>query len=254
MEPNGYFDAFFMELNELKILLESPEQLKIVIEKLRLDANQPEEIKGFIFLYDALNGDVIKIKEYITNTETSIKNALHKKNKTFSILNYAAGIIVMLGIASFLYFNFKQNKAISSAKAISKNLFVDPGIPIYMSQDTKINWGELMFAIKNESHDKAIRIWQKIEKSAQKNDTVLYYGGIVFRNNNQHKKAIHYFKENLKKESVYNENSLYFLAIYAWERGNKTHAEKSFLKLKNANNLDIRQAAILHIKEFNKFK
>jgi hypothetical protein len=50
---------------KLKDLLNHPGQLKVEVEKLRSDANQSEEIKGFIALYDVLDGDSLKIKNYL---------------------------------------------------------------------------------------------------------------------------------------------------------------------------------------------
>jgi len=246
------FDTFFMELNQLKDLLNHPDQLKVEVEKLRSEVNQSEEIKGFIALYDSLDGDSLKIKNYLKETESSIKNVIPKNIKSFSILKYAATFLILFGLASLFYLNLRNSNKIIDQKEVSKNLFKDPGIPIYMSEETKINWAELMFSIENESSEKAIQVWQKIEKVAPKNDTVLYYGGIVHRNNLMQKLALHFFMENLKIESVFHEQSLYFIAINDWETGNVSEAKRKLLKLKNAENLDVRQAVRVNLKEIEK--
>lgn len=251
MASNEPFDSFFMELNELKILLHHPDQLKIEVEKLRSDNTQSDEIKGFIALYDAFEEDTSKIKDYLEQTEYSIKNVIPKKRKSISILKYAAVFAVLVGITTFIYSNSRKNIKISEQKIVSKNLYKDPGIPIYMSEETKINWGELMFAIENESSQKAVQVWQKIEKVAPKNDTVLYYGGIVHRNNLMQITALRYFKKNLKTESVFHEQSLYFIAINDWENGKISDAKSKLSKLKNAENLDVRQAVHLNLKELD---
>ncbi|MBM3186579.1 MAG: hypothetical protein FJZ67_09775 [Bacteroidetes bacterium] len=252
MASNEPFDSFIMELNELKNLLNYPDQLKIEVEKLRSDNTQSEEIKGFISLYDSFDGDTLKILNYLKETESSIKNVIPKKRKSISILKYAAVFAVIVGITIFIYTTSRKNNKISEQKIISKNLYKDPGIPIYMSEETKINWGELMFAIENESPQKAVQVWQKIENVAPKNDTVLYYGGIVHRNNLMKNKALRYFKENLKTESIFHEQSLYFIAINEWEIGKVSRAKRNLLKLKNAENLDIRQAVRFNLKELEK--
>lgn len=251
MASNEPIDTFFMVLNELKLLLEYPNQLKIEVGKLRSDATQPEEIKGFIALYDSFNGDTIRIKQYLNETESFIKERIPSGKKSFSILKYAAVFFMFIGITMFFYLNFRNRTKITEQKVVSKNLFRDPGIPIYMSVETKINWGELMFALENESSQKAIRVWKKIHKTSAENDTVLYYGGIVYRKALQPEKAIYYFKSNLKTQSNFNEQSLYFLAVYEWEKGHKTKAKKILLKLKNATNLDIRQAVRVNLRELN---
>ena len=246
------FDTFFMELNQLKNLLNHPDQLKVEVEKLRSEVTQSEEIKGFIALYDSLDGDSLKIKNYLKETESSIKNVIPKKRKSISILKYAAVFLVLVGITTFIYTTSRKNNKISEQKIVSKNLYKDPGIPIYMSEETKINWAELMFAIENESSQKAVQVWKNIEKVAPKNDTVLYYGGIVHRNNLMQKLALRYFKENLKTESVFHEQSLYFIAIIDWETGKLSEAKRKLLKLKNAENLDVRQAVRVNLKEIEK--
>lgn len=246
------FDSFFMELNKLKILLHHPDQLKIEVEKLRSDNTQSEEIKGFIALYDAFEGDTSKIKDYLDQTEFSIKNVNPKKRNSISILKYAAVFAVIVGITTFIFITSRKNNKISEQKIVSKNLYKDPGIPIYMSEETKINWGELMFAIENETSQKAVQVWQKIEKVAPKNDTVLYYGGIVHRNNLMQNTAMRCFKDNLKIESVFHEQSLYFIAINDWEMGKVSEAKRKLLKLKNAENLDVRQAVRVNLKEIEK--
>ncbi len=238
-----------MELNQLKDLLNHPNQLKVEVEKLRFDSTQSEEIKGFIALYDVLDGDSLKIKNYLKETESSIKNIIPKNIKLFSIFKYAATFLILIGIASLFYLNFLSSNKIIEHKKMSKNLFKDPGIPIFMSEETKINWAELMFAIENESSKKALQVWGEIEKDAPKNDTVLYYGGIVHRNNLQMNKALLYFKANLKTESVFHDQSLYFIAINDWEMGNTSEAKSKLSKLKNSTNLDVRQAVRLNLKE-----
>ncbi len=252
MASNEPFDTFFMELNQLKDLLNHPDQLKIVVEKLRSDKTQSEEIKGFIALYDVLDGDSLKIKNYLKETEFSIKNVIPKNIKSFSILKYAATFLILFGITSLFYLNFRNSNKIIEQKEVITNLFKDPGIPIYMSEETKINWAELMFAIEQESSEKAIQVWKKIENDAPKNDTVLYYGGIVHRNNLKMNKALRYFKANLKTESVFHDQSLYYIAINDWEMGKISEAKSKLSKLKNAENLDIRQAVRVNLKEIEK--
>lgn len=241
-----------MKLGELKQLLDYPDQLKIELEKLSSDNTQSEEINGFIALYIAFEGDTSKIKDYLEQTAFSIKNTIPKKKKSISILKYAAVFAVIVGIITFIYTTSRKNNKIGEQKIVSKNLFKEPGIPIYMSEETKINWGELMFAIENESSQKAVQVWQKIEKVAQKNDTVLYYGGIVHRNNLMKELALKYFKKNLKTESVFHDESTYFIAIHEWEKGNIAKAKALLIKIQNCKNQDLKQFVVLNLKELSK--
>jgi hypothetical protein len=240
------FDTFYMELNDLKLLLQNPEHLKNVIKKLRLDTTQSEEIKGFISLYDHFHGNTSEIEKYLSETEKLFKSTSTSGKKYFVLLKYAAVFLIIFGIGSLLYFIYTGSN--SKEKLEIAGLYKDPGIPIYMSEETKINWAELMFAIEEKTTQEAEKVWLKIEKSAAKNDTTLYYGGIVYRNLKDSKKANYYFQLNLKTESVFHDQSHYFIAIYTWENGQLKKARKLLMELINAENLDIREAVRKHLK------
>ena len=246
MAPNEPFDTFFMELNDFKILLQHPEQLKSVIEKLRLDATQSEEIKGFISLYDHFHGNTLEIEKYLSGTEKLFESPPSTSvKKNFNFQKYAAFFLIIFGIGSLIYFNYSNSKDNFEITG----LYEDPGIPIYMSEETKINWAELMFAIEEKTPQEAEKVWLNIEKSNAKNDTTIYYGGIVYRNLKNSQKANYYFQLNLKTESVFHEQSHYFLAIHEWKKGHLLKAKKELLKLKNAQNTDIREAVQKHLLE-----
>jgi hypothetical protein len=233
-----------MELNDLKILLQNPEQLKNVIEKLRLDQTQSEQNKGFIALYDHFNGNSTELIKYIEDSERVITSPLNYQNVSFRYIKYAVVFLILTGIGSLIYFNYPK----SNNKIVITDLYTDPGIPIYMSHETRINWAELMFAIQEKTPLQAKEIWIKIQKKAPQNDTTIYYGGIVYKNLNDSKKANYYFHKNLKRESVFHDQSRYFIAIAAWEHGRLTEAKKLLKELIYAENLDIREAVRKHLK------
>jgi tetratricopeptide (TPR) repeat protein len=234
-----------MELKDLKALLEHPNQLQLELEKLRSDAHLSEEIKGFIVLYDSFEGDCEAIKNYLSTTEKQIIAPSQPKTVPFSILKYAAGFALLIGLGGFLYYYSTKNPAtnLSSKNSKKKDVFTEPGIPIYMGENPKIEWGSLMFAIEEESPDKAIVEWQKIRKITPENDTVLYFGGIVYLNDNQIQKAEKFFKQNRQIKSSYNERSLYFLAMIDWKRRKREEAKKKFQQLTSSTDLELKKAA-----------
>jgi hypothetical protein len=65
-------------------------------------------------------------------------------------------------------------------------------------------------------------------------------------------KALRYFKANLKTESVFHDQSLYFIAINDWEMGKISEAKSKLSKLKNSTNIDVRQAVRVNLKEIEK--
>jgi tetratricopeptide (TPR) repeat protein len=242
-----------MEIKDLKKLLDNPAQLQVEIEILRTNANVSEEINGFIVLYDSFEGDCEAIKNYLSTTEKQILAPSQPKIIPFSILKYAAGFALLIGLGGFLYYYSTTNTAtnLSSKNAKKKDVFTEPGIPIYMGENPKIEWGSLMFAIEEESTEKAINEWQKIRKIAPENDSVLYFGGLVYFNANQIQKAEKYFKQNRLIQSTYNDRSLYFIAMIDWKRNKREDAKKKFQQLTSSTDLELKKAAKNRIEEID---
>ena len=240
-----------MEIKDLKKLLDNPAQLQVEIEILRTNANVSEEINGFIVLYDSFEGDCKAIKKYLSSTETQILAPLQAKSTAFSFLKYAAGIAFLIALGGYFYFYSTPKNNLTSKTADKKELFVEPGIPIYMGETSKIAWEKLMFAIKKESTSKAISEWQKIQKIAPENDTVLYFGGLVYFNANQIQKAEKYFKQNRLIQSTYNDRSLYFIAMIDWKRNKREVAKKKFQQLTSSTDLELKKAAKNRVEEID---
>ena len=238
-----------MDLKEIIALLDHPDKLKLKVEDLRSKTALPEEVKGFIQLYDSLNGDCNAVKNYLKNTKHEVLSPI--KIKSFSILQYAAIFVLLLAVGGFvLYYSSSKNlKQPRSLNATIKQPFVEPGIPIFMGNKQSIDWAPLMYAIKKESTAKAISEWQKIEKIAPENDTVIYFGGVVYFNANQEQKAEKYFKLNRQFQSTYNDRSLYFLAMMDWKRNKFEAARKKFRQLTTSSDLELKKAVKIHLKD-----
>ena len=249
MAPNDSTNCFRMEIKELKKLLDNPTQLQVEIEILRSNTNVSEESKGFIVLYDSFEGDCKAIKKYLSSTETQILAPLQAKSTSFLFLKYAAGIAFLIGLGGYFYYYSTPANNLTSKTANKKELFVEPGIPIFMGENPKIEWGNLMFAIEKENTEKAIAEWQKIQKLAPENDTVLYFGGLVFFNANQIQKAEKYFKQNRQIQSTYNERSLYFIAMIDWKRNKREDAKKKLLQLTSTSDEALKKAVKIHLKD-----
>jgi tetratricopeptide (TPR) repeat protein len=245
------FDRSSMELKELKILLNNPQKLKIVVEELRLKPNLKEEVKGFIVLYDAFHGDCNRILVYLEETNSRFK--IKQPRFSNSYLKFAAGFLLIIGIGSLFYLNKTETQKIKRLEISKSDVFIEPGIPTFLDENKTLAWENLMFAIKKESSKKAIQEWKKIEKVAPDNDTVLYFGGIVYSNDNQFDKAIQYFDKNLTKNSTYNDRAAYFIAICFWKKKQIKKAKEIFITLENSKDLNIQSAVREHLKlrEFN---
>ncbi|MBU3659841.1 MAG: hypothetical protein FGM14_08235 [Flavobacteriales bacterium] len=231
-----------MDVKDLKQLMNRPDAFHSKIAELKSHPNLSEELKGFLFLYDTYNGDITALKSYFSETKQLILGE-SKQKSSYTYLKYAAVIILLVGIGSiFLFMNHaKQPHSLA--------VFKEPGIPILMGGHPKIEWGSLMFAIEEESSEKAIIEWKKIQKIAPENDSVNYFGGVVYFNANQFSKAEIYFKQNLKVESTYNDRSLYFLAIIDWKRNKRAEAKKKLLQLTSTSDLELKKAVKIHLED-----
>ena len=159
---------------------------------------------------------------------------------------------MLIGIGSLIYY-FSETSTSKNLNANNEitNVFIEPGIPIFMGEKPKIEWGNLMFAIEEESTEKAITEWKKIQRFAPENDSINYFGGLVYFNANQLKTAEKYFKQNLKVQSTYNDRSLYFLAILDWKRNKKAEAKKKLLQLTSTSDLELKKAVKINLKDID---
>jgi hypothetical protein len=240
-----------MDVKDLKKLLNNPTQLQVEIEKLRLNATISEEVKGFIILYDSYEGNCEAIYNYLKATQSQILAPLQVNLFPFYLLKCAAVIAFIIGLGGFLCYYSTLTPATnkSSINSEKKEFFTEPGLPIYMGEATTIEWGKLMFAMKKESPSIAIIEWQKLYHLNPDNDTVIYFGGIIFFNANQLKKAAFFLKQNKQKQSVFNDRSLYYLALIDLKRNSLNEANKKFHQLSSTKDLELKKAVNLHLQE-----
>ena len=87
------------ELKKLIELLDFPDQLKLIIEKSRGYKDLDESIRGFIAMYDALDGDCDKMKNQMEANKNDILKSLIKPKKsifTQKFIRYAAIFVVII--------------------------------------------------------------------------------------------------------------------------------------------------------------
>ena len=139
------------ELNQLIALLDNPSTLKQKIVSLKSSNNLSESTEGFISLYDLYDGDVIKIKTYIRDSESIILKPIRKQNYFSKYLKYAALLILLIGVSGgiFLFSTKLKNQSLLA------NQFNEPGLSNYMSTDTENNWVDIMFDFKTKNYIKA---------------------------------------------------------------------------------------------------
>lgn len=239
-----HFIQFVMEIRELILLLEAPEKLHSVVNEMRLRSDLSEEEKGFLMLYEECGGDTEKMLSYLRGTKEHI---LREQTSSLRFKWYWAAAVFILVLASGVFFlvNRKKTDSPEEAQASRSEIFKEPGVPIFMGEENKINWAPLMFAIDKETPNRALEEWKKIEKLNPDNDTLIYFGGIVFQELENFSKAKILFKKNMNSTSIFADRSAYFLFQLAKNEGNMADVKKLMERLKNTQDLDLRPFVLL---------
>jgi hypothetical protein len=241
-----------MSLKKLINLLERPHELKLMISSMRLRPNLSEEEQGFLRLYDKFNGDVVLIKSYLNETKKQVLGITERK--TEKQLLYRAAAIMILLLSTGLFFFLNQPRIFNSFKknpieVTGPDFFKEPGIPIYMSQETSIDWAPLMFTLDKNQPEAALAEWRKVYKIAPKNDTVIYFGGIVFMRMDYVDSAHNLFQKNTKMKSVFSDRAHYYLAEIAKSQGNKAAFIRKMKMLKYTEDQDLKPFVMRELKE-----
>jgi hypothetical protein len=228
------------ELNQLIDLLDNPSALKHKIELTKLSKNLTEETEGFLVLYDLNNGDCTKIKKYLKDTKSKTLFPLTKKNQFTTCLKYAAFFIVLLGAGIFLFLREEKVASLSYH-------FEEPGLTNYMSAEKLTNWEDIMFEYKTKNY---LGANEKIEKALilfPKNDTLIYFSGIVNYDLNKLVLAKEKLDEIAVSSSVFKDRANYYLGRIAFQKGDNIAAKNIFKSLLNSNDLDVKNASFEHI-------
>jgi tetratricopeptide (TPR) repeat protein len=231
------------ELNQLIELLDNPFALKQKIEILRLSSNLMEETEGFIRLYDVNKEDCSKIKEYLIETKSKIVSPLKNKNRFSTYLKYAA--VFALILATIAFFNNRQENVMSLS-----HQFEEPGLINYMSASKTSNFEDIMYDFKTKNYLKAEEEIEKILFKEPKNDTLIYFLGVIEFKLNKFKEAkIQLQKIQKLNTSIYIDRSIYYLGIIEYKKRHFTEANNIFKSLYNSNDLDVKNASFEHINE-----
>ncbi len=231
------------ELNQLIELLDNPIALKQKIEFLKSSTNLSEETEGIIIIYDSFNGDIEKIKNYLKESKTKTVKPLKNKNRFSTYLKYAAVFALILATGTFLY-NRQENVITLSHQ------FEEPGLINYMSTTTTSNWEDIMFDFKTKNYFKADQQIEKALIENPKNDTLIYFSGVVkFKLNNLKAAKTQFQKIQNLITSNYKDKSIYYLGLIGYKRRDFKTSNTLFKSLVNSIDLDIKNASFEHVNE-----
>lgn len=159
-------------------------------------------------------------------TEAEQPHPVHAMKKYNRIGWYAAAAVVTIVVTWF----FQNNP---SPKDIYTAYFTaDDGLPVVMSgthEDYSFYNG--MISYKEGNYSEAIEIWKSVNKNS---DTLQYYRGAAYLNNNQAAQAIEYLLPLAKDyNTTWQQKAIWYLSLAYLKQGNKTETITWLIKLKD---------------------
>jgi len=215
-------------IEELIKLLDYPTFLNEKVKEIKRSNSISEEVEGFIELYNFYEGDCHKMKHYLNDAKLKITQKKHNKH-SFNWLKYAAIFFVIIGIGSYLMIE-KESKNYYKTYATT-----DIGLPVFMSIDKHQldNW---MIEYKDKNYSKALEKGLTLYRENKKNDTILYYLGVIYLELNVPSKANLFFSQIKTKKSIYTEKKEWLSAICLLST-DKNKAEKSLIRIQKENGI-----------------
>jgi tetratricopeptide (TPR) repeat protein len=197
-------------LKRLKQLLDSPDELKNQIDEIRNLTNIEESVKGFVALYDQMNGNVDSIKIELKKNKalilTPLNNEKRKVNRRKYFLYAASLVVLILGSMTLLFFQYDSNSPLFSDR------YNDPGVPNYMNANNRNSIGKVMFLYKTGDFENAKTTIIELRKK-ENNDTLIYYSAILDYKLKKYNSAIKTFEYFINSKGTYKVKSLYFSGI-----------------------------------------
>jgi len=148
--------------------------------------------------------------------------------KASHIIWYAAAAVAAILITWF----YLNNSAPSPDKIYARYFIPDAGLPVVMSSvNENYDFYDGMISYKEEDYNKAIEIWKNIYRENATNDTVQYFIGVAYLNNND-RNAIDYLLPVAENDnSRWQSKAIWYLALAYVKYGRKEEAVTWLKKL-----------------------
>lgn len=151
--------------------LRDPSRCKTALEELVNLETDKEEIKGLKLFLRQNNGDIESLWLFFDQNKNQPFRNKTKKINASNIIGIAASILVILGLAvSYL---------MKEESVIDKYSIYDPGLPVLMSSTIDYEIGNWMQEYKAGNFERALEKGNELIQEEPRNDTILYYQGII---------------------------------------------------------------------------
>lgn len=148
-------------------------------------------------------------------------------------LRVAAGIVVLLGLFSLLYYVFYYTGE-NPEKLALKYKPVEPGLPVLMDNNSEKDKSEAMNIFRSDDFEKAGEMYGRLLEKDPDNDTLLYFKAVCeFEQNNYSGSAKELNKLLQDTTSVWRDKGEWWLALAMIARDNKEEAKQLLLQIQS---------------------
>jgi TolA-binding protein len=215
------FNQDNLELFEAYLKGSLSEEERVAFEfKLMVDSELNDEFEVFKKIWGGFNdikAEAIRKNLYKIDQELDAQKA---KPAVIKKYRYAIALALIVSICLWTYLELRQQTGFSTSM-----IPYEPGLPVLMGVDHKLEFDNAMSLFKYEQYDKALSGFSNHLASNKGNDTTLYYLGYCQLKTRQYSEAVNsYMLLNLMTDSKFFLKGQYYLAISHWANGDKSKA------------------------------
>ena len=212
----------------LKLEMEPSEKLAFE-EKLQNDPELVQEVEGLKNLFTGIEAAALKRKMEVFHQgipqETPVRALRPSKDPKKIRYLVAACLVALLGIFWF----FKRETP--QEQLFAKYYAPDPGLPTTMSTTNEYDFYHGMVNYKQGNYPAALTIWEPLLLDKPQNDTLNYFIGVTYLAKGNTAEAIPFLeKVSSQKESIFWEDSHYYLGFSYLKKGDLEAAKQNFGK------------------------
>jgi len=172
--------------------------------------------------------EMLRKQEEKIITQKPLKTPLRKQ-----LLRIAAVMLVLIGIASILYFSVFTNSP-SGEKPAQQYKPSEPGLPVLMDHAAPTDFNEAMNLFRAEEFSKAQTAFAALLKQSPSNDTLLYFSSVCNFELNNFQQAEKYLKRVASDtNSVWKEKAEYWLSLALLAEDKKDESRILLLKIES---------------------
>jgi hypothetical protein len=223
----------------LTLLLESleddfnPQERMRILEQLKNSNPNDEALLGAKMLLEENNWDYTVLKKVFSTTEDRIEKIASntKRTNNTNYLKYAAVLLPITFVLGYFI-----NQSLTNKQEIEQFYTKEEGLPNYMGTE-KTNWDPLMELYRDNNMKEAFAISQQILAQKPKNDTAIYFHGVISYKLKNYKIAkTDYTKITQNKESVFYYDATFRLGFTLKNLNENKAAQQQFETIINDQN------------------